>query len=177
LTAYRAARERLHLSEGALHQRVGAHPLLRETLPAAVIGVLGAPLAVFGWLLNVPPRLVTDWIAKRLVREPSQLATYEFWIGLQAFAVLYAICVLALRHFTDFGRLELALAVLLFPLIGYLSSRYFALMRHYREALGLASLHLLRRGRLEQLRFWRQQLARDQEKMRDFMRNPELRPD
>jgi hypothetical protein len=176
LTAYRAARERLHLTEEGLHH-AGARPLLCETLPAAVIGVLGAPLAVFGWLLNVPPRLVTDWIAKRLVREPSQLATYEFWIGLQAFAVLYAICVLALRHFTDFGRLELALAVLLFPLIGYLSSRYFGLMRHYSESLRLASLQLLLRGRLEQLRFWRQQLARDQEKMRDFMRNPEPRPD
>lgn len=177
LAAYRAARKRLHLTEDGLHQRVGARPLLRETLPTAVIGVLGAPLAVFGWLLNVPPRLVTDWIAKRLVRDPSQLATYEFWIGLQAFAVLYAICVLALRHFTDFGRLELALAVLLFPLIGYLSSRYFSLMRHYRESLRLTSLQVLQRGRLEQLRFWRQQLARDQQKMRDFMRNPEQRPD
>jgi 1-acyl-sn-glycerol-3-phosphate acyltransferase len=177
LAAYRTARERLHLTEEGLRRRVGALPLLRQTLPAAVIGVLGAPLAVFGWLLNVLPRLVTGWIAKRLVREPSQLATYELWIGLQAFAVLDATAVLVLRHFTDFGRLELALAVLLFPLIGYLSSRYFALMRHYVESLRLASLHLLRRGRLEQIRFWRQQLARDQQKMRDFMRNPEPRPD
>jgi hypothetical protein len=177
LAAYRTARERLHLTEEGLRRRVGALPLLRQTLPAAVIGVLGAPLAVFGWLLNVLPRLVTGWIAKRLVREPSQLATYELWIGLQAFAVLYATAVLVLRHFTDFGRLELALAVLLFPLIGYLSSRYFALMRHYVESLRLASLHLLRRGRLEQIRFWRQQLARDQQKMREFMRNPEPRPD
>ena len=170
LAAYRAARERLHLTEDGLRRRVGALPLLRETLPAAVIGVLGAPLAVFGWLLNALPRLVTGWIAKRLVREPSQLATYELWIGLQAFAALYAACVLGLRRFTDFGRLELALAVLLLPLIGYLSSRYFALMKHYAESLRVTSLSLLRRGRLEQIRFRRQQLARDQEKMRDFMR-------
>jgi 1-acyl-sn-glycerol-3-phosphate acyltransferase len=170
IAAYRAARERLHLTEDGLHRRVGALPLLRETLPAALIGVLGAPLAVFGWLLNVLPRLVTGWIAKRLVREPSQLATYELWIGLQAFALLYVACVLLLRRFTDFGRLELALALLLFPLIGYLSSRYFALMRHHAESLRITSLSLLRRGRLEQLRFWRQQLARDQEQMREFMR-------
>lgn len=176
LAAYRAARERLHLTEEGLRRRVGALPLLRQTLPAAVIGVLGAPLALFGWLLNVLPRLVTGWIAKRLVREPSQLATYELWIGLQAFALLYAACVLALRRYTDFGRVELVLALLLFPLIGYLSSRYFALMQHYAENLRLSSLSLLRRGRLEQIRFWRQQLARDQEKMRDFMREEGPRP-
>jgi 1-acyl-sn-glycerol-3-phosphate acyltransferase len=170
LAAYRSAREHLHLTEAGLRQRVGALPLLRQTLPAAMIGVLGAPLALFGWLLNGLPRLVTGWLAKRLVREPSQLATYELWIGLQAFAALYAACVLLLWRYTDFGRLELALALLLFPLIGYLSSRYFALMQHYTESFRLTSLSFLRRGRLEQIRFRRQQLARDQEMMRDFMR-------
>lgn len=167
--AYRAARERARLTEEALRRRVGALPLLRNTLPAAVIGVLGAPLAGFGWLLNVLPRLVTGWIARRVVREPSQLGTYELWIGLQAFALFYAAGVLGLRHWTDFGRLELGLALLLFPVIGYLSSRYFALMRHYLENLRLTSLQLLRRGRIEQIRFWRQQLDRDQAKMRRFL--------
>jgi glycerol-3-phosphate O-acyltransferase/dihydroxyacetone phosphate acyltransferase len=169
LAAYRAARERVRLTEDVLRRRMGALPLLRQTLPAAVVGVLGAPLAGFGWLLNVLPRLVTGWLAKRLVREESQLATYELWIGLQAFAVAYAAAVLLLRRWTDFGRLELALSVLLFPLIGYLSSRYFALMRHYAENLRLTALQGLRRSRLEQIRFWRQQLARDQDKMRRFL--------
>jgi hypothetical protein len=152
-----------------LRRRVGALPLLRDTLPAAVIGVVGAPLAGFGWLLNVLPRMVTGWIARRVIREPSQLATYELWIGLQAFALVYTAVVLLLWRWTDFGRLELALAVLLFPLIGVLSSRYFVLMRHYAENLRLTSLQALRRSRLEQIRFWRQQLARDQEKMRRFL--------
>lgn len=167
--AYLGARERVRLTEDVLRRRVGALPLLRDTLPAAVIGVLGAPLAGFGWLLNVLPRLATGWIAKRVIREPSQLATYELWIGLQAFALVYAAAVLLLRHYTAFGRLELALALLLFPLVGYLSSRYFALMKHYAENLRLTSLQALRRGRLEQIRFWRQQLDRDEQKMRRFL--------
>ena len=175
LAAYRGARERLHLTEDGLRRGVGTLPLLRQTLPAAVIGVLGAPLGAFGWLLNVLPRLVTGWIAKRLVREPSQLATYELWIGLQAFAVLYAACVLVLRHFRVFGPIELVLALLGFPLIGYFSNRYFALMGRFAESLRLTLLQLLRRGRLEQIRFWRQQLARDQAKMLEFMRKPEPR--
>ena len=170
LEAYRGARSRARVTEEMLRRRVGALPLLRNTLPAAVIGVLGAPLAGFGWLLNELPRLVTGLIARRLIREPSQLATYELWIGLQAFAVVYAGFVLLLRRWTEFGRLELALALLLFPLIGYLSSRYFALMKHYAENLRLTSLQLLRRGRLEQIRFWRQQLGRDEEKMHRFLR-------
>ena len=169
LAAYRDARTRARLTEEMLRRRVGALPLLRDTLPAAVIGVLGAPLAGFGWLLNELPRRVTGFIARRVIREPSQLATYELWIGLQAFAVFYAAFVLLLRHWTEFGRLELALAVLLFPLIGYVSSRYFALMKHYAENLRLTSLQLLRRGRLEQIRFWRQQLGRDEDKMRRFL--------
>jgi 1-acyl-sn-glycerol-3-phosphate acyltransferase len=170
LAAYRAARQRLQVTEDGLRREVGALPLLRQTLPAAVVGVLGAPLAGFGWLLAGLPRHVTGWIARRLIREPSQLASYELWIGLQAFAVVYAACVLLLRRFTEFGRLELTLALLLFPLVGYLSSRYLALMKHYAENLRLTTLQALRRGRLEQLRFSRQQLARDQQKMRDFMR-------
>jgi len=170
LAAYRDARTRARVTEDMLRRRVGALPLLRDTLPAAAIGVLGAPLAGFGWLLNELPRRVTGFIAKRVIREPSQLATYELWIGLQAFAVVYAGFVLLLRQWTEFGRLELALSVLLFPLIGYLSSRYFAWMKYYAENLRLASLQVLRRGRLEQIRFWRQQLGRDEEKMRRFLR-------
>jgi 1-acyl-sn-glycerol-3-phosphate acyltransferase len=169
LLAYRGARERLRLTEDVLRRRVGALPLLRQTLPAAVIGVLGAPLAGFGWLLDVFPRLVTGWLARRLVREPSQLASYELWIGLQAFAVVYAAVVLLLRRWAGFGGLELVIAVLLLPAIGYLSSRYFALMKHYMENLRLTALQALRRSRLEQIRFWRAQLARDQDKMRRFL--------
>jgi hypothetical protein len=167
--AYRGALEQVRLTEDSLRRRVGALPLLRNTLPAAVIGVVGAPLAVFGWLIGALPRLITRRVAKRLVREESQLAAYELWIGLQAYAVVYAACVLLLRHYTEFGRLELALSLLLFPAIGYLSSRYFALMRHYAENLRLTSMQALRRGRLEQIRFWRQQLDRDQDKMRRFL--------
>jgi 1-acyl-sn-glycerol-3-phosphate acyltransferase len=176
VAAYREAREQLRVTEDALRRRVGALPLLRDTLPAAVIGVVGAPLAGFGWLIGALPRHVTRWLARRLVREESQLAAYELWIGLQAYALVYAACVLLLRHFTEFGRLELALALLLFPAIGFLSSRYFALMRHYFENVRLTTSQALRRGRLEQLRFRRQVLDRDQAKMRRFLIGERERP-
>jgi len=173
LLAYRAALARLKLSEELLRRRVGALPLLRQTLPTVVLGVLGAPLAGFGWLLNALPQRLTGWLAERVAANPTQLAAYKMWIGLQAFAVFYAAFVLLLRHFFEFGRLELALSLLLFPLTGYLSSRYFAMLRHYRDHLRLTRLHLLHRGRLEQLRFWRQQLTRDEQRLRRFFLSEE----
>jgi hypothetical protein len=67
----------VRLTEDALRRRVGALPLLRQTLLAAAIGFLRAPLAGFGWLLNVLPRLVTHGIARRLVREQIRLARQQ----------------------------------------------------------------------------------------------------
>ncbi len=168
IAAYRAALERLRISDEMLHRRVGALPLLRQTLPVAIIGVLGAPLAGFGWLLNSLPRLVTRGLSKRLAPGAPQLALYEMAIGLPAFAASYAAAVALLHHYSPLSRGEQALAVLIFPAIGYLSNRWFLLIRHYGENLRLTSLHLLRRGRLEQLRFARQQLDKDQQKMRRF---------
>ena len=169
IRAYRAALERLRISDEMLHRDVGALPLLRQTLPVAVVGVLGAPLAGFGWLLNRLPRLVTRRLSKRLAPGAPQLALYEMGIGLPAFAASYAAAVALLHLYSPLGRTELALAVLLFPLIGLLSNRWFALIRHYGENLRLTSLHLLRRGRLEQLRFARRLLDQDQAKMRSFL--------
>jgi hypothetical protein len=90
-------------------------------------------------------------------------------LGLPAFALAYAAAVALLHAYSPLGRTGLALAVLLFPAIGWLSNRWFALMGHWLENLRLTALHLLRRGRIEQLRLARQALARDEEQMRAFL--------
>lgn len=168
IIAYRTALERMRISDEMLHREVGALPLLRQTLPVAIVGVLGAPLAGFGWLLNRLPRLVTRRLATRVAEGPPQFAVTEMWIGLPAFAASYAAAVALLDAYSPLTRAEMVLAVLLFPAIGWLSNRWFALIRRWLESLRLTSLHLLRRGRIEQLRFARQQLAKDEEKMRSF---------
>jgi hypothetical protein len=166
--AYRTALARLDLSDEMLRRKVGALPLLKETLPAALVGILGAPLAVFGWLINALPQLVTGWAARRRAAHPTQLAAYKMWIGLQAFALFYAAVVLGLAAWADLGRGALLGALLLLPVTGYLSSRYFAMMREYWRNVRLTYLHLLRRGRLRELRFRRERLARDKEQIRRF---------
>jgi 1-acyl-sn-glycerol-3-phosphate acyltransferase len=166
--AHRAALERLHVTEEMLRRRVGAVPLLGETLPAAVIGILGAPLALFGWLINALPQLVTGWAARHFAANQTQLAAYKMWIGLQAFAVFYGLLVFAFHRYLEFGRLAMLVFLLLFPIAGYLSSRYFALMKHYWRNVWITYLHLRHRGRLQELRFRRERLARDREKILRF---------
>jgi len=166
--AYRAALERMKLSDEMLRRKVGALPLLKETLPIALVGILGAPLALFGWLINALPQLVTAWAARRRAADPTQLAAYKMWIGLQAFALCYAAVVLALHVWADLGRVALLVALILLPVTGYLSSRYFAMLREYRRSLRLTYLHLLRGGRLRELHFRRERLARDREQIRRF---------
>ncbi|RIL06197.1 MAG: hypothetical protein DCC71_07785 [Proteobacteria bacterium] len=166
ITAYRAALECMRLTEEMLQREVSALPLLRQTLPAAVAGVLGAPLAGFGWLINRLPRHVTSWAARRFAANPTQLAAYELWIGIQAFAASYTVVFLLLRRWADLGRAEAIAALMLLPVVGWLSSRWFALIRLWTENLRLTAYHALRRGRIEQLRFAREQLRRDQHKLR-----------
>jgi glycerol-3-phosphate O-acyltransferase / dihydroxyacetone phosphate acyltransferase len=169
IAEYRAALQRLRLTEEMLRRDVDPLPLLGETLPVAVVGILGAPLALFGWLINSLPQLLTGWLARRFAANPTQLAAYKMWIGLQAFALCYGLVVLALYGFFDLGRLGMLVALLLFPATGYLASRYVRYLRHYAENVRLTALHLLRRGRLQELRVRRTRLDRYREELRHFL--------
>lgn len=172
LDGYQAALRRLRITEETLGRRTGPLPLLRETLPAAVVGIVGAPLALFGWLINGLPQLLTGWLAQRLAAEPTQLAAYKMWIGLQAFAVCYGLVVLLLHRLVGLGRIEMLLAFALLPATGYLASRYFALLRHWRESVRLTSLQLLRGGNLSELQLRRERLARDRARIQAFLEAP-----
>jgi 1-acyl-sn-glycerol-3-phosphate acyltransferase len=166
INRYRAALARLELTDEMLTRKVGALPLLKETLPVAIIGVVGAPLALFGWIINALPQHVTRLAAERFAANPTQLAAWKMWIGLQAFAVFYGIFVVILQRYFGFGRLGMLLAFLLLPVTGYLSSRYFALLKHYAQNIRLTYFHFLRGSRLRELRWRRERLAREKEWIR-----------
>lgn len=172
VTGYREALERLSLTDEMLRRRRGAMPLLKETLPTAVVGIIGAPLAVSGWLIHVLPQRITAWVAKRLAAEQTQVEAHRMWIGLQAFAAVYALVLFGLNRFAGFGWAGMLVAVLLFPLLGYLSTAYFERLRQYRRSVWLTWLNLRRHGQLQELRLRRAQLARDQERIRRFLSNP-----
>ena len=169
IEGYRQALERLDVNDEVLRRNQGALPLLRDTLPTAIVGVLGAPLAVFGWLINSMPRRLTEWIARRIAKVPAQVDVHRLWIGLAAFAFVYGLALWGIHAVAHFGWRDLVVAVVLFPLVGWLSSRYFEAIRSYRQSVRLTYLQLVRRRFLEELRLRRALLAEDKEKLRQFL--------
>jgi hypothetical protein len=168
IQGYRGALARLRVTDEALRRKTGALPLVRDTLPTAAIGVLGAPLALFGWIIHALPQRLTDALARRFAANPTQLAAWKMWIGLQAFALAYGAVVMALAARLDLGRAGVLAALLLLPVTGWLASRYFEHLRTYRENLRVASLQLLRGVELQELRVRRERLARDREQIQRF---------
>ena len=168
IEGYRAALARLRVTDEALRRPSGALPLLAETLPTALIGVVGAPLALFGWLINALPQLVTGGIARRFAANPTQLTAWKMWIGLQAFAICYGAVVMGLHSWLGLGRLGLLAAFLLLPATGWLATRYFERLREYRENVRVTYLQLLRRVELQELRVRRERLARDRDRIQRF---------
>jgi len=169
LEAYLQGLERLRLTDAALRRRAGALPLLRRTLPTAFLGIAGAPLALSGWLIHELPRRLSTLVARRLATHPAQIDAHRIWIGLQAFALVYAGVLYALHRAVGLGWREMLVALVAFPVLGWISSRYFASLRRYREDLRIVWLQLRRRTRIEELRFRRARLAQDEERLRHFL--------
>jgi len=167
--AYLEGLQKLRLTDVALRRSTGALPLLRRTLPTALVGLAGAPLAVSGWLIHELPRRLSTLLARRLATHPAQIDLHRIWIGLQAFAVIYAAGLFALHRAVDLGWRGMLGALVVFPMLGWVSSRYFERLRRYREDLRIVWLQLRRRTRIEELRFRRARLAHDEARLRRFL--------
>jgi len=175
--AYLQGLQKLRLTDAALRRRAGTLPLLRRTLPTALVGLAGAPLAVSGWLIHELPRRLATLLARRLATHPAQIDIHRIWIGLQAFAVIYALALYALHRTVELGWRGMLLALVAFPVLGWLSSRYFESLRRYREDLRTVWLQLRRRTRIEELRFRRAHLAQDEARLRRFLTEEPVVPE
>jgi len=169
MEAYLQGLQKLRLTDAALHRSTGALPLLRRTLPTALVGLAGAPLAVSGWLIHELPRRLATLLARRLATHPAQIDVHRIWIGLQAFAVVYALALFAVHRAVDLGWRGMLVALVAFPVLGWVSTRYFESLRRYREDLRIVWLQLRRRTRIEELRFRRARLAQDEARLRRFL--------
>jgi hypothetical protein len=176
IEGYDTALARLRVTDEALRRPTGALPLLRDTLPTAAIGVLGAPLALFGWVIHALPQRLTGELAGRFAANPTQLAAWKMWVGLQAFALCYGAVVMGLAAWLGLGRAGMLAALLLLPATGWLASRYFERLRIFRENLRVSMLQLLRGVELQELRVRRERLARDRAKIQHFFLDEE-KPD
>jgi 1-acyl-sn-glycerol-3-phosphate acyltransferase len=94
--------ERFKLSDEALARLPQKWRLARLGLGWAVLAVLGAPIAIYGWAHRLPPFLLIRWSVNRFAnvdRHKAQSATASIIAGLVSFIFFYGVYILIFRHF------------------------------------------------------------------------------
>jgi glycerol-3-phosphate O-acyltransferase / dihydroxyacetone phosphate acyltransferase len=101
LHAYEHGLARLHVSDEQVAWSQGRGRLISQDLFWAALAILGAPLAVYGWLHRLAPFLVVRWALGRF-REPgkrkAQASTALIIAGAVAFGLFYTACVAVFFH-------------------------------------------------------------------------------
>lgn len=102
LASYERWLARLRLPEEEISRPSGRGKLLLASFGWSLLAVLGAPIAVYGWVHRLIPFLVVTW-AIRKFPEPSkrkaQFSTTAIAAGIVAFGTCYAIYVALVHHF------------------------------------------------------------------------------
>ncbi|MFC3852947.1 lysophospholipid acyltransferase family protein [Salinispirillum marinum] len=103
---------------------------LRMTLYA----VLMAPIALYGWVHNVVPYVITKLISHRFKDEAVRAFSY-FGVGTLAFAGFYFLYLLWLWHFTPRDLSNSLLYIATLPPTGLLCLRYRGHITQYRDKI------------------------------------------
>lgn len=96
LTQYERWRDRLRLSESALAAGRNHGRLWLRTVLAALVALVGAPVALYGWVHRLLPWLLVRWAAARFVhpaKRKAQRSTAAIAAGALAFGIFYALCI------------------------------------------------------------------------------------
>ncbi len=144
LRDYERRRARLKLSDETNERLSEQRNLLAYGLGRALLAVLGAPLAVYGWVHRLLPFALVRWVATRFTNpgaHKAQTPHASMLVGVFAFGGCYALYVwLAYRWFGWPVSLCYALSL---PLAGLVAHYYLRGLRRFATALRTA-LVLLR---------------------------------
>jgi hypothetical protein len=102
LNHYERALQRLHLSDEVLAHFPDRNCMLLLSLAWVLIAVIGAPIAVFGWLHRLIPYAAVNWIVHRVTRKPpdkTQISTATIISGFVVFTGFYALCAFVFHQF------------------------------------------------------------------------------
>jgi 1-acyl-sn-glycerol-3-phosphate acyltransferase len=147
LASYERWLARLRLSGEEMARASGQGNVLLASFGWSLLSVLGAPLALYGWVHRLIPYLVVTW-AIRKFPEPNkvkaQVSTTVITAGLVAFGACYAVYVALVRHF--FGWPVSFWYALSLPVTGLLAHYYLRDLKLL--ALSLRHLRVLWRAPL-----------------------------
>lgn len=102
LDYYQRVLRRLRLSEDALVQFPDRKSMLAKSLAFAVVALIGAPIALYGWLHRFIPHAIVGAIVRRMARKPpdkTQISTARIISGFVVFTAFYGLCVIVFHQF------------------------------------------------------------------------------
>src|SRR3989442_538792 len=142
LNRYEHWRDRLRLSDAAMHQFESKGTRAIRSIASVATAVIGLPLAAFGWLHRLPPALLVNWAVNHLTDAPvrkAQTAHVSMLAGLAGFAGFYALYIGVVHGL--FGWPVSFWYALSLPVTGlaahYYSREFRRLREHVRTALVL----------------------------------------
>jgi glycerol-3-phosphate O-acyltransferase/dihydroxyacetone phosphate acyltransferase len=139
--AYERWLRRLKLSDADLALFPRRDKLVGQSLLWAAMAVLGAPIALYGWVHRCLPYALVKYAVKKSPqpdKRKAQASTVAIAVGIPAFGLFYAACVLVAQHF--FGwRISLWYALSL-PPASLLAHYYLRELRKFIAAVRSVSL-------------------------------------
>jgi 1-acyl-sn-glycerol-3-phosphate acyltransferase len=172
LTVYEGWLRRLKLSDETVSRVAEQGAFAAVSLGRAILAVLGAPVALYGWLHRLAPLAVVRAVAGHFARahgSRAQFSSVAIVAGLLSFGVFYALYVWIARHFLSLPA-TLAYALSL-PGSGLLAHCYLCNARQLAHGVW-DTLVLLRLPFLRQrLRAWRGELINEIEAVRGLYRD------
>lgn len=159
LRHYEAALRSLHLSEEVLIHFPERRWMLRQSLGWAVVAILGAPVALYGWLHRFIPYWIIRFAVGKAARSPgekTQVSTVTILTGLMVFTSFYGLCVFVFHLF--FGwRATVAYACSL-PAASLIAYYYLREVKRFAASLRALTVLLRAPGAGRKLLAWRVEL-------------------
>lgn len=142
LDHYEAMLRRVHLSDEVLAHFPDRKRMVGESLGWAAIALLGAPLAVYGWIHRCIPYAIVQAIVRRTARptDKTQISTATVLAGVVIFTLFYAGCAAAFYAF--FGWPAVFWYALSLPVSSLLAHYYLGELRRFAASLRAASVLL-----------------------------------
>ncbi len=158
---YEAALRRLHLPDEVLQHFPERRWLLRQSLAWAAVALLGAPVALYGWVHRLVPYAVVRFVVGRVARQrpdKTQISTATILSGLVAFTGFYALCVFVFHQF--FGWRSTVLYACSLPPASLIAHYYVRELRRFAASLRAAVVLLWTPSAARRLLRWRADLIK-----------------
>lgn len=168
LAHYETTLRRLKLPEEALVSGKDSGPMVWRALAWTFVAVMGAPVALYGWIHRVLPYALVWMVTRKAEKKPkdrTHVSTAVIVAGLIIFGLFYAFYVLLCGHW--FGwRLAGVYAVSL-PLSGLAAHYYLKHLRRLAASVRAMAILIRAPSAAAKIRTWRDTLVRQIEAERE----------